>query len=174
MKIVNKNDKILLEGLEEKYGKEMLAKIISAMAAGNQVPVEEADTEEKAVPAEDNVLKYIMYLEGVRIRLRELHWQAEKHSEHILTDDIIGKLESTEDAIAENLMGICGFRIKVGQICPIMTEQTDLKSVLVEIAERTLELEASLEYDKTFTGISNILEDLSDFLNKSKYLETLK
>ena len=140
MMIFNKNDKILLEGLEEKYGKDVLAQIINAISSGEAVPVE---CEAIAVPtSEEKILEYIMYLEGVRIRIRELHWQAERHSEHILTDDIIEELEKTEDAIAENLMGVCGFRIKVGQICPIMTQQTDLKSVLAELDEKTIELEA--------------------------------
>ena len=118
---INRKDRVLLEALTDKYGRDLVATAMLSIAnltgdAG------ETDVEEGGGSCENCVLEFIKFLEGARIRMRELHWQAERNSEHKLTDDIISTLESTEDSIAEDFMGICNFRIKVGQVVPVMPE----------------------------------------------------
>ena len=170
MKIKNTNDKALLEGLAEKYGPEALAAIVAAM--DRQMPVENV---EKTISPEEAVLDYIMCLEGWRIRLREFHWSTESNATHILTDELINMFEYNEDKIAECLMGLCGFRIKVGQICPnIPFEADDLESLLNCARDCTITLIASLEADKKYDGIVNVLDEILENINKAQYKETLE
>ena len=170
MKIKDTNDKVLLEGLTEKYGPEALTALIAAME--RQQPVEIA---EKTISPEEAILDYIMGLEGWRIRLREIHWSTESNAIHDLTDRLINDFEYNEDKIAECLMGLCGIRIKVGQICPnIPVEADDLESLLNVARTATVTLIASLESDKNYDGVVNILDEILETINKAQYKETLE
>ena len=57
-----RQDRVILEGLEEKYGKEAVANAIMLIANNG------SDVEEQTVSPQEAVLDYIMYLEGLRIR----------------------------------------------------------------------------------------------------------
>ena len=161
---------MILEGLEDKYGTDAIAQVI--MEISNKCT--DTDCEEECISPQEAVLDYIRYIEGVRIRLREIHWETDVHSKHILTDDMIGSLEGFEDNIAEDLMGVCGFRLKVGSIVPKMTTQVDLSALLCELHEATVQLCACIENDDNFSGIVNEIEDLLHKIGKWKYLATFK
>ena len=167
---MNRQDRILLESLEDKYGTDAIATAIMAIA-NKQNNVED---ENVTTSPQEAVLDFIKYIEGVRIRLRELHWVAERNSKHLLTDEMISSLEEFEDNIAEDLMGVCGFRIQVGAVVPTMTNQVELLPLLSELHEFVIQLCASLENDKLYSGIVNELEDMSHNIGKWKYLATFK
>ena len=168
MKRIRRQDRMLLESLEDKYGTDAIATAIMAIANKQNA------VEEDVVTPQEAVLDFIKYIEGVRIRLRELHWVAERNSKHMLTDDIISSLEEFEDNIAEDLMGICGFRIQVGAVVPTMTNQVELSPLLCELHEAVIQLCACLENDKLYSGIVNELEDMTHNIGKWKYLATFK
>lgn len=171
MKRVLRQDRMLLESLEEKYGTDAIASAIMAIANRNNG----VDIVDERVSPQEAVLEFIRYIEGVRIRMRELHWEAERFSKHTLTDTIIGDLESFEDDIAEQLQGVCHFRLKVGAIVPTMTNQVELQPLLDELHEAIVQLCASLESaGDEFGGIVNELEDMMAKVSKWKYLETFK
>ena len=159
---------MLLESLEEKYGTDAIATAIMAIAN------KQNNIKEEAITPQEAVLDFIKYIEGVRIRLKEFHWVAERNSKHLLNDDISSSLEEFEDNIAEDLMGVCGFRIQVGAIVPTMTNQVELSSLLCELHDAVVQLCACLENDKLYGGIVNELEDLMHNIGKWKYLATLK
>lgn len=168
MKRIRRQDRMLLESLEDKYGTDAIATAIMAIANKQNM------VEEESITPQEAVLDFIKYIEGVRIRIRELHWVAERNSRHMLTDDIISTLEEFEDNIAEDLMGVCGFRVQVGAIVPTMTTQVELSPLLCELHEAVVQLCASLESDKLYGGIVNELEDLMHSIGKWKYLATFK
>ena len=119
------------------------------------------------------ILNYIQKLEGFRIRLRELHWSAERMSAHKLTDDLMNTLVNIEDDIAEDLQGFLGIRIGVGAVSPVMPEAKDIKSLLETIKQETLSLREAIDGVPDFVGIVSMLDDLVHSMNKSLYLETL-
>lgn len=172
MKRISRQDRMLLESLENKYGTDAVATAIMTIA--NRENAVSVDTVDNVVTPQEAVLDFIKFIEGVRIRLREIHWEAERNSRHLLTDDIISSLEDSEDNIAEDLMGICGFRIKVGAIIPKMPIQVELCQLLCELHEAVIQLCACLESDSIYGGIVNELEDLMHKIGKWKYLETLR
>lgn len=170
MRRINRKDRVLLENLGNKYGNDVVASALMSIAARKYGQISN-NKDGRSLPQEA-VLEYIKYLEGVRIRLREIHWSVDKNSLHKLTDDMISEIEKTEDDIAEDLMGFCGFRIKVGEVVPNIPSASELGAVISELTEKTIELEASIEGDKKFNGIINVLDDLIHYLNKSDYLST--
>lgn len=119
-------------------------------------------------------LNYIKFLEGSRIRLRELHWSTENKSEHLLTDELMEEVESFEDGFAEETMGILGVRIQVGDITPNISDKKTTREVLDDLIDSTLIIRASYEDDVRYSGIVSLIDDFLHFLNKGKYLETLK
>lgn len=165
---LRRQDRVLLESLEDKYGTDAIATAIMHIA-NRQNAIEE---EPKVKSPTEAVLDYIKYIEGVRLRMRELHWSVKRKSEHTLTDDIISKLTDMEDNIAEDLMGVMNFRIKVGAVVPTMTSQVTIDNLLCELHEFTVQLCACLENDKLYAGIVNELEDLLHDIGKWKYLAT--
>lgn len=170
MKRILRQDRMILEGLEDKYGTDAIAQVIMTMANKN---IEQTD-EDCCISPQEAVLDYIKYIEGVRIRLREIHWETDVHSKHILTDEMIGSLEDFEDNIAEDLMGVCGFRLKIGSIVPTMTTQVDLSALLCELKENTVQLCACIENDDNFSGIVNEIDDMLHKIGKWEYLATFK
>ena len=157
------------ESLCEEFTQADIANTISQLSQG--IPANASFEQSSGV--ELVILDYIKKLEGYRIRLREIHWSTQKHSEHILTDNLIGELTSHEDAVGEISMGVLGIRIKVGQVVPTMPEETDLKSLLQAAVNSAIELKNKVEDDIAFSGLTNLLDDCIQELSKGKYLETL-
>lgn len=161
----------LCEGLNDntKYTPTDIANTISQLS--KEVPETTAQPQSDDVSV--SILEYIKKVEGYRIRLREIHWSTEKHSEHVLTDSLISELTSHEDAVAEVAMGVLGIRIKVGQVIPTLPEETDLKSLLFAAVNNAIELKSKIEDNPQFAGLSNLLDDCVQELSKGRYLETL-
>ena len=89
----------------------------------------------------------------------------------------MSSLTDYEDSIAEDAMGAFGFRIKVGDIVPVMPEELELNSLLPSLTNLTISLKQKLEkstISSEFSGIISILDDMIHDLNKGKYLETIK
>lgn len=158
-----------------KYTSTDIANTINQLS--KTAPAENTDMAEEPGSAyngiEESILEYIRKVEGYRIRLREIHWSTSKHSEHILTDNIMGILTEHEDSVAEVCMGVLGIRIKVGQVVPILPDANELRSLLDVALENAVDLKTKVEDNKLFSGLTNILDDCIQELSKGKYLETL-
>ena len=87
MKKFTKNDKKILNKLVEEYGEEVVATASTVI-------------NDKSKDYKEFVFIYIRFLEGVRIRLREFHWETKRNAKHKLTDDMISYYESKEDEVA--------------------------------------------------------------------------
>lgn len=166
---LNRKDRMILEALEDKYGTNALATAIIELDDDVN-----GFTEQECKSPSLAVLEFIQYLEGIRIRLREIHWMTERNATHKLTDDMIADIEEFEDNLAEDLMGVCGFRIKVGMVVPKMTNQVELSPLLDEFHEEVVQLCASIENDDIFGGIVNELDDMKHSIAKWKYLAKFK
>lgn len=151
------------------------AKINELKPAISELSPESTDVPDNNAAGEA-ILMYIKKLEGYRIRLRELHWSTQKHSEHVLTDSLMSILTSHEDEVAEVTMGLLGIRIKVGQVVPELPQETDLRQLLNNILNAAVDLKMQLE-DKQgkpiYAGLVASLDDCIQEISKGKYLETL-
>lgn len=168
---LNEQDKNLLEELDIKYGKDLLASTLLQIA--NEIDPEKSD-DNIVVSPKECVLNYIQFLEGSMIRVREIHWETESDSIHNVANNLLYELSYIEDSVAEQLMGLCGFRIHVGEILPVMPESTSMESLLKEIKTQTLSVLLSVEDDENFIGVVYELEKFSKTLDQTSYKVTLK
>lgn len=174
MNRMNRKDRVILEELQSKYGMDALATaIMNVQNAMAPEAVSDGVQQAQMSPAEI-VLEYIKRIEGYRIRLREIHWMSDHRSTHELADSLMYDLASYEDSIAEDMMGIIGYRIKVGTIIPKLPKATELKALINEIVNDTICVKQNIEEFPVWTGICNILDECVHMLNKSQYLSDFK
>lgn len=124
--------------------------------------------------AQDTIINFLSCLEGYHQTLKGIHWSTKNHSEHLLVDDIDDSVLGFEDRIAENTMGLFGFRIGVGKLKTLLPQAEVLNSLLNEMKDDVLELKEEIEEDVKNSGLINILDEFLENINKWKYLETLK
>ena len=117
--------------------------------------------------------EFLSELEGYHQQLKMLHWGADRHAEHILTDDIDGAVLDFEDRIAENVMGFLGEKFSDGDLKALMPNAKDLKGVLNEMEGDVISFGDEIHGEKGGSGIVNILDEFLENINKWKYLETL-
>jgi hypothetical protein len=66
-------------------------------------------------------------MHGYMIRVKEIHWNTDNNTEHLLCDEIESSIHDCEDRLAECMMGITGKKFKVGDLKPMLPNNTDLK-----------------------------------------------
>lgn len=159
-------DKETLRLMGEKYKDETMA------AAVIDIVMSDREIEDKSETPAENVLKFIQYLEGVRIRLKEIHWSTKYNFEHEQTDIASSIIMGHEDDIAEAFMGVCEYRIKPGQIVPIFPKDNDYRDILNSLSIAILDSIKKLSVCPAYLGVINRLEDLYTHINKMMYLST--
>lgn len=119
----------------------------------------------------ENAVEFLSSLEGYHQQLKMLHWGADKHAKHILTDEIDGEVLSFEDEIAEMVMGFLNEKITDG-LKALLPENKELRGLLDELIEEVVKFEDEAT-EKENRGIVSTCDDFIGKLNKYKYLETL-
>lgn len=118
----------------------------------------------------ENAVEFLSSLEGYHQQLKMLHWGADKHAKHILTDEIDGEVLSFEDEIAEMAMGFLNEKITDG-LKALLPENKELRGLLDELIEEVVKFEDEAT-EKENRGIVSTCDDFIGKLNKYKYLET--
>lgn len=119
------------------------------------------------------VLNFLSALEGYHSTLKMLHWSTERHSEHVLTDDIDSSVLKYEDKISEVAMGALDTRFGIGDLKCMLPQSKDLKSVLKELRADVNDFRDAAE-EKGMNGLVNILDDFTEDIDTWEYLRTLK
>lgn len=118
-------------------------------------------------------IDFICSLHGYLIRLKEIHWNTENNSEHLLCDEILDCFEDCEDRFTECSMGITNSHFRVGDLKPMLPHATSLLPMLKELEGEVIKLEDKLT-SKEEKGLINILDELLENCNKFKYRATQK
>ena len=119
----------------------------------------------------EKTVDFLSSLEGYHQELKMLHWGADKHAKHILTDEIDGEVLSFEDGIAEMAMGFLNEKITEG-LKALLPENKELRGLLDELIDDVVSFEEEADEDGN-RGIVSVCDDFIGKLNKYKYLETL-
>lgn len=120
-----------------------------------------------------NIINFICSLHGYLIRIKEIHWNTENNSVHLLCDEISDDLSDCEDRFTECAMGMCGEHFKIGDLKPMLPHSTSLIPMLKELESEILEMEESLT-NKKDAGLINILDEMIEKCNKYKYRASQK
>ena len=116
---------------------------------------------------------FICSLHGYLIRIKEIHWNTDNNSEHLLCDEIQDCIASCEDRFTECLMGMDGVHFKVGDLKPMLPNADTLIPMLKELENEVIDMKKSLSDEKN-GGLTNVLDDLLENVNKYKYRATQK
>lgn len=119
------------------------------------------------------VLYFLNSLEGYHSLLKTLHWSTRNHSEHLLTDSIDGSVLSYEDKLAEEIMGITGERINVGELKTLLPESKTTETTIKELKDDIISLKGKIGDNAEYSGLQNILDDFMQDVNTWAYLVTL-
>lgn len=119
-------------------------------------------------------LNLLSNCEGYHQLLKGLHWQADKKSEHLLTDDMDSSVLDFEDKMAENIMGFLGEKFHTGELKTMLPEADNIKSLLDEMENDIASFVEEIGDDRKLGGIHNIIDDFLEDINKWKYLATLR
>jgi hypothetical protein len=84
-------------------------------------------------------VNFICSMHGYMIRVKEIHWNTDNNAEHLLCDEIESSIHDCEDRLAECMMGITGKKFKVGDLKPMLPNNTDLKKMLQEFEGETID-----------------------------------
>lgn len=120
-----------------------------------------------------NIINFICSLHGYLIRIKEIHWNTENNSVHLLCDEISDDLSDCEDRFTECAMGMSSEHFKIGDLKPMLPHSTSLIPMLKELESEILEMEDSLT-NKKDAGLINILDEMIEKCNKYKYRATQK
>lgn len=120
-----------------------------------------------------NFVNFICSLHGYLIRLKEIHWNTDNNSEHLLCDEISDDLAECEDRFTECAMGLTGEHFKIGDLKPMLPHSTSLIPMLKELETDILDMEESLN-ESSYAGLVNVLDDMLENCGKYKYRATQK
>lgn len=119
------------------------------------------------------VCDFIMRLEGYTVRLKEMHWDADKKSEHEVTEKTYKLLYDLEDSIAEDMMGYLGSYITPGTIQPVLPKSESLEGLLNTIKDDATEFYKRIEHDDNCIGIRSEIETFIHDMNQIIYLSKM-
>ncbi len=123
--------------------------------------------------SKENAKELLCSLEGYHQALKMMHWSADKHSKHILTDEIDEGVLEFEDELAEVVMGKLGEKFGEGDLKTLLPEAKELKPLLDEIEKDVNDFIESIGGEHGYGGIYNVTDDFLSKIYKWKYLETL-
>jgi len=118
-------------------------------------------------------IDFICSIHGYLIRIKEIHWSTTSNAEHLLCDEIQTDFMKCEDDFAECCMGIEGKHFQIGKLLPMLPNAETLVSLLKEFEKDILNMKKRLN-DTTESGLSNILDEMMQLVNKYKYRATQK
>ena len=162
--MIKDKDKKILESLTEMYGADDVLNQIQ----NNVIVVETENTSELVV------VEYISKIECAISRLKEIHWSALDDKTHVLSGELIEFLNNKQDVIAEDYMGACGEKLKIGCLGCSCYDCTNLPELLKCIREDTLKLYPMLCGDCVLSGIKATLDTIISTLNSYLYKDTQK
>ena len=102
---------------------------------------------------------FICSLHGYLIRLKEIHWNTNNNSEHLLCDEISDALSDCEDRFTECAMGMEGVHFRMGDLKPMLPRAESLIPMLKELEGEIIDIEGKLT-DKKEVGLINVIDEM--------------
>lgn len=120
-----------------------------------------------------NTLEFLSICDGAHQLAKGLHWGADKHSQHILMDEVDESVLEYQDKVAEIVMGMIGDKYKPGELKSLVSNARDIKGMLNELESDVISYKTKIGDDKRMAALHNVIDDFLSDINKWKYLETL-
>lgn len=124
---------------------------------------------EKSDPGDKSLFRdYLNFIEGVKTRIKNIHWSEEDNSKHAYLDELAYEVSDFEDKFAEAGQSEFG-RFGDGEIVGEQIDVNDPIELVDLLFERTEELRAILDGDPDYNGEISWIDDFLATLKQSKY-----
>ena len=115
------------------------------------------------------MLKVENRLQGIRTRLKELHYSASNMDIHKLTDEFLEEFDEFDDSLMENSQALWG-TIKVGELNPELPKSENFSELLTDLRGILIAIKKESKDDLMWSGIINIVDDFLSTINRYIYL----
>lgn len=170
--MIKRNDYISMSAINEDFSPQDIANVLNSYGLSAEPKSE--DIIKDAASPQETILNYLRFLEGVRINLKEIHWNKRYTKSHNISSNMIAMLDSAQDSIAEDMQGFYGIRIQIGGLVPIICKIESLADLIDTLRTKTIELKRSILNVDGLDGVVSILDGLIHDINVSGYLESME
>lgn len=150
----------ILKSLVEEMNNEGKINIISIEEKGF---AKSEDTECKEI-----FKKYLNFIEGMKTRLKNVHWKEEDNAVHVYLDDLTNDVSEFEDKLAEAGQSEFG-RFQDGDIQGESIEESNPIRLCEMIFDKTKEFRSELEEREDYEGEISWIDDFLATLKQTKY-----
>lgn len=160
---------IIFNDLEEAL---MLKSLIEEM--NNEGKINIISVEEKGFEKSENTeckeifKKYLNFIEGIKTRLKNVHWKEEDNAVHVYLDDLTSDISEFEDKLAEAGQSEFG-RFQDGDIQGESIEESNPINLCEMIFDKTKEFRSELERREDYEGEISWIDDFLATLKQTKY-----
>lgn len=117
-------------------------------------------------------ITYLNQLEGIKTRIKNLHWAAPAKNIHKYLDEFLGVVSDYQDTVAETYMGILG-KMDPTDIEGVLAHATNAMELIDLVYEKTAEFYEALPDETELKGIISETETFIKDCKKYKYLFSL-
>lgn len=114
-------------------------------------------------------LTFLCQLEGIKCRVKNLHWAAPRKNIHVYLDEFLDIISDYQDALAEGYMGILG-QMNPLDINPVPCTKDNAWDMIEDTINKTNEFYTQIPEGPEFKGIVSETETLIQNEYKYKYL----
>lgn len=134
--------------------------------------VRKALNEERSDETDNKIKELISFLHNAQKPVREIHWNTDEYSLHMVTDEAIGDLCEWEDGLAEAFMGDRDIELKISDKKP--SSDTDFKAIINELVDLGSDAKGSVSGNKDYDNVCAVLDEILETSNQLLYKSELK
>ena len=128
--------------------------------------------EERNSGTDSKIEDLISFLHNAQKPVREIHWNTDEYSLHMVTDEAIGNFCEWEDGLAEAFKGDRDIELKIGEKKP--SSDTDFKAIINELVDLASEVKESVSGNKDYDNVCAVLDEILETSNQLLYKSELK
>lgn len=116
------------------------------------------------------VLDFVCKLQGFRTSLQNIHWNADNMSQHKLCDDIMDRISSFEDQVAEVEQSISG-NLPLNKLKGTEYKATGLKKFVEDVIDETNKFYQKVKgFGEKYVGMASDCESFISDMQRNSYL----
>ena len=126
--------------------------------------------EERSENIDNDIIELISYLHNIQKPLREIHWNTNEYSTHMVTDETIGDVIEWEDTLAEAFVSNTNIELTIGDVKP----SSDYKTLMEELINKASTIKDNISDNKEYDSICAVLDEIIEKSNQLLYKSQLK
>jgi len=124
--------------------------------------------------SESEVAEFVSYLQACSIVVKRMHWKTTSYSTHKTLDKLFEGLLDNTDSIAEKASGYLGIHLSDFEDYPC-TKYTSMEpSTYLKEVKTYIQSNRYIIFPKDYSPIQNEIDNLTNLIDNSLYLLTLK